>query len=92
MCEEQHSHQGGDNAQEHIRVYRNEPSIYDYNQGCYLIKESRFSTLNGWHAPTDDLVADDAAPGSAVAAVGWWEEDGISKASNRVWQVSLLVL
>ncbi|KAF1959905.1 hypothetical protein CC80DRAFT_489953 [Byssothecium circinans] len=85
-CEEQPSRQGGDHDQKHIRVYRNEPSPYGYNQGCYVIKESRYSTLNGWHAPTDDLVADDAASGSPVAATGWWEKSGNSKGSEEVWQ------
>ncbi|KAJ2895987.1 hypothetical protein MKZ38_005995 [Zalerion maritima] len=55
----------------HIRVYHNEPSPYDYNAGCYLVKETRYSTLGRWHAPSDDLVADDAATGSSVVAIGW---------------------
>jgi hypothetical protein len=71
----------------HIRVYHNEPSGYAYNSDCYLIKESRYSTIQKWHAPSDDLVADDAAVGSAVVAVGWWIED--RKDEKDEWEVSL---
>ncbi|RYC59104.1 hypothetical protein CHU98_g7096 [Xylaria longipes] len=65
---------------QHIRIYYAEPSYYDYTPGCFLIKENRFSDAQGWHAPSDGLVADDAAAGSAVAAIGWWHssEDGLS--------------
>jgi hypothetical protein len=65
-----------------IRVYHTEPSDYSYNRGSYLIRESRFSTPQQWHAPSDDLVADDAAPGSPVAAIGWWAD-----ISNEIWEV-----
>ncbi|KAM0441265.1 hypothetical protein ACHAPT_000572 [Fusarium lateritium] len=64
-----------------IRVYHTEPSIYGYNAGCSLVKESRYSTLQQWHGPTDDLVADDAAPGSPVTAIGWWAD-----VANEVWE------
>ena len=73
----------------HIRVYHNEPSGYAYNSSCFLIKESRYSTLKGWHAPSDDLVADDAGVGSPVVGVGWWTEGG--KVDEEVWEVSLLI-
>ena len=67
---------------QHIRVYHAEPSHYSYNHGCYVIRESRYNTQQGWHAPkVDDLVADDAIAGSAVCAIGWWQEE-------HVWSVS----
>jgi hypothetical protein len=69
-----------------IRIYHTEPSVYAYNQGSYLIKESRYSTKKGWHAPDDDLVADDALFGSPVASHGWWEDGG--QGDNKVWEVS----
>ncbi|KAK4104272.1 hypothetical protein N658DRAFT_420143 [Parathielavia hyrcaniae] len=56
-----------------IRLYHSEPSHFSYNRGCDVIRESRYSTAKGWHAPAaDDLVADDVAPGSAIASMGWW--------------------
>ncbi|KAJ4185052.1 hypothetical protein NW767_013011 [Fusarium falciforme] len=64
-----------------IRVYHTEPSIYGYNAGCSLVRESRYSTSQQWHGPSDDLVADDAAPGSPVASVGWWAD-----LANEVWE------
>ncbi|KAK4239306.1 hypothetical protein C8A03DRAFT_32645 [Achaetomium macrosporum] len=61
-----------------VRIYHTEPSIYRYNEECYLVRETRYSSLqgHGWHAPSDDLVADDAVVGSAVSAVGWWADGG----------------
>jgi hypothetical protein len=47
-----------------------------------LIKESRYTASNGWHVASDDLVADDAAPGSAVVAIGWWTES-----DQKIWEV-----
>jgi hypothetical protein len=67
---------------QHIRVYHAEPSHHSYNHGYFVIRESRYTTQQGWHAPkVDDLVADDAAAGSAVCAIGWWAEE-------QVWHVS----
>ncbi|KAI0806520.1 hypothetical protein GGR55DRAFT_696944 [Xylaria sp. FL0064] len=65
---------------QHIRLFYTEPSYYDYTRGSFLIKENRFSETQGWYAPSDGLVADDAAAGSAVAAIGWWHssEDGLT--------------
>ena len=83
-CEAQTAHEKKRDTNKHIRVYHNEPSGYAYNSGCYLIKESRYSTLDGWHTPSDDLVADDARAGSAVVAVGGWQEKG---KSGEVWKV-----
>jgi hypothetical protein len=81
-----------------IRIYYNEPSSYTYNSNCYLIKESRYSSLDGWHAPSDDLVADDAAAGSAVVGVGWWgksskgdEGSKGNEGGEEVWEVSLFI-
>lgn len=89
-CEAQPESQARD-QEKHIRVYRNEPSGYGYNLGRFNIKESRFSTLKGWHAPADDLVADDAAAGTPVATVGWWEKNGSDDESESVFQVSVAV-
>lgn len=50
-----------------------------------MIKESRFSTVDGWYAPSDDLVADDAAAGGAVTSIGWW-----SDIEKTIWEVSTL--
>lgn len=69
-----------------IRVYHTEPSIYGYNAGCSLVRESRYSTSQQWHGPSDDLVADDAAPGSPVASVGWWAD-----LANEVWEVCIIL-
>ncbi|KAI0449545.1 hypothetical protein F5B21DRAFT_520109 [Xylaria acuta] len=71
---------------QHIRIYYAEPSYYDHTYGCFLIKENRFSDAQGWYAPSDGLVADDAVAGSAVAAIGWWHssEDGLS--FNDPWE------
>lgn len=65
-----------------IRIYHTEPSIYGYNAGCSLVRESRYTTSQQWHGPSDDLVADDAAPGSPVASVGWWAD-----LASEVWEV-----
>lgn len=73
-CQDRAPHEEKRDRSKHIRVYYNEPTGYAYNSGCYLIKESRYDTLTKWHAPNDDLVADDAAVGSPVAAVGRWIE------------------
>lgn len=68
---------------QHIRVYHAEPSHYGYNPGCYVIRESRFTSQQGWHAPkVDDLVADDAAAGSAVCAIGWWIDEHVYHVSE----------
>ncbi|KAK4121110.1 hypothetical protein N657DRAFT_683209 [Parathielavia appendiculata] len=64
--------------EQHIRLYHSEPSHFGYNRGCDIIRESRFSTRQGWHAPAvDDLVADDVGAGSAIASVGWWVEQDV---------------
>ncbi|KAI0437861.1 hypothetical protein F4803DRAFT_125541 [Xylaria telfairii] len=65
---------------QHVRIYYAEPSYYDYTHGSFLIKENRFTDAQGWHAPSDGLVADDAVAGSPVAVIGWWHssEDGLS--------------
>ncbi|KAI1125335.1 hypothetical protein F5Y10DRAFT_284396 [Nemania abortiva] len=73
-----------DNRNQHISIFHTEPSIYGYNDGCYLIREMRYSTVRGWHAPRDDLVADDAAIGSPVSAIGWWIGGGES--GEEVWE------
>ncbi|KAF2122101.1 hypothetical protein BDV96DRAFT_682112 [Lophiotrema nucula] len=89
-CEAQPVPQPRD-QEKHIRVYHNEPSGYGYNSGRFHIKESRFSTSKGWCAPIDDLVADDAAAGSPVATVGWWEKVGSDDQSvfqTRVYYVA----
>lgn len=70
-----------------IRVYYTEPSTFGYNQGSYLVKESRYNTTKGWHTASDDLVADDAAAGSPVSAIGWWVEGGNSV--EEVWEVCI---
>ncbi|KAI8633597.1 hypothetical protein F5Y19DRAFT_246235 [Xylariaceae sp. FL1651] len=67
-----------------IRVYHTEPSVYAYNQNAWLVRETRFSTAEDWHAPGDDLVADDATPGSPVAVTGWWNED--SESDHSIWE------
>ncbi len=85
-CEAHATLEQGRDQNKLIRVYYTEPSRYGYNQGCYLVKETRYSTLQRWHAPSDDLVADDAAAGSPVVAVGWWMDGGES--GDEVWQVS----
>jgi len=65
-----------------IRIYHTEPSHLAYNRGCDIIRESRYNTPQGWYAaPVDDLVADDAGPGSAVASVGWWVEQEVYEVS-----------
>ncbi|KAI8719735.1 Fucose-specific lectin [Fusarium sp. LHS14.1] len=71
-----------------IRVYHAEPSIYGYNAGCSLVRESRYSTSQQWHGPSDDLVADDAAPGSSVASVGWWADLASEVWETRVYYVA----
>ncbi|KAI1174585.1 hypothetical protein F4777DRAFT_599338 [Nemania sp. FL0916] len=74
----------------YIRVYHTEPSVYAYNQNSWLVRETRFSTAEGWHAPGDDLVADDALPGSPVAVTGWWidgPESGHSVWETRVYYI-----
>lgn len=87
-CEEHSAPQAHVAGQEkHIRVYRNEPSGYGYNSGRYQIRESRFNNARGWHSPTDDLVADDAAEGSPVATIGWWEKTNSDEKSAAVFQV-----
>ncbi|KAH7305555.1 hypothetical protein B0I35DRAFT_113019 [Stachybotrys elegans] len=68
----------------HVRVYHTEPSVFAYNQGSYVIRETRFSTERGWHAPSDDLVADDAIFGSPVASIGWWVIG--DQGSPKIWQ------
>lgn len=77
---------------QHIRIYYAEPSYYDYTHGCFLIKENRFTDAQGWHAPSDGLVADDAVAGCPVAVIGWWHssEDGLSFEDR--WEVSILTL
>ncbi|KEY71206.1 hypothetical protein S7711_02317 [Stachybotrys chartarum IBT 7711] len=70
-----------------IRVYHTEPSVYAYNQGSYLVKETRFSTEQGWHAPSDDLVADDALFGSPVASFGWWRGGGQDE--TKIWETKV---
>jgi hypothetical protein len=77
-----------DDRNQFIRIYHTEPSTYGYNQGCYLIRDMRYSSLRGWHAPSDDLVADDAAVGSPVSAIGWWA-DG-EESGKEVWEVSFM--
>ncbi|KAI0426075.1 hypothetical protein F5Y09DRAFT_346067 [Xylaria sp. FL1042] len=74
---------------QHIRLFYTEPSYYDYTRGSFLIKENRFSETQGWYAPSDGLVADDAVAGSAVAAIGWWHssEDGLS--FNDTWETRI---
>ncbi|KAI9150812.1 hypothetical protein HJFPF1_10589 [Paramyrothecium foliicola] len=67
-----------------IRVYHTEPSVYAYNQGSFLVRENRYSTKKGWHAPNDDLVADDASFGTPVASLGWWVEGG--QGDNNVYE------
>ncbi|KAF2971195.1 hypothetical protein GQX73_g2401 [Xylaria multiplex] len=71
---------------QHIRLFYTEPGYYDYTRGSFLIKENRFSKAQGWYAPSDGLVADDVATGSAVTAIGWWHssEDGLS--FNDPWE------
>jgi hypothetical protein len=64
-----------------IRIYHTEPSVYAYNQGSFVIRETRYSSKKGWHAPSDDLVADDAQFGSPVASFGWWRD-----ANNTLWE------
>lgn len=73
-----------DSRNQLIRIYHTEPSTYGYNQGSYLIRDMRYSSLRGWHAPGDDLVADDAAVGSPVSAIGWWK-DG-ENSGEKVWE------
>ena len=83
-CEAPTTEEKKQDSNRQIRVYHNEPSGYTYNSDCYLIKESRFSTSGGWHSPSDDLVADDAAVGSPVVAVGRWQE---GEDAEEVWKV-----
>jgi len=73
-------------AGDFIRIYHSEASRYAYNRDSWLIRESRYDNKQGWHAPNDDLVADDAAPGSPVATVGWWEEN--QEGGNETWEAS----
>lgn len=84
-CEAQTAQEQIQHPNKHIRVYYNEPSGYAYNSDCYLIKESRYSTLGGWHSASDDLVADDAMVGSAVVAAGRWQEK--KSCHEEAWKV-----
>jgi hypothetical protein len=77
----------GSGQNEVIRVYHTEPSEYSYNRGSHLIKESRFSSPLQWHAPSDDLVADDVASGSPVAATGYWAD-----VAKEIWETRIYYL
>ncbi|KAK3370931.1 hypothetical protein B0T24DRAFT_667707 [Lasiosphaeria ovina] len=83
-CEHVDAPQAAQAASKFIRVYHTERSGYPYNRDSWLIRETRYSTEKGWHPPNDDLVADDAAPGSPVAAVGWWLEN--EEGAPDVWE------
>ncbi|KAI0531527.1 hypothetical protein GGR58DRAFT_524437 [Xylaria digitata] len=74
---------------QHIRLFYAEPGYYDHTRESFLIKENRFSEVQGWHTPSDGLVADDAATGSAATAIGWWHssEDGLSFSDPWVTRV-----
>lgn len=91
-CEAKSSQKDPGDQKKLIRVYYTEPSYYGYNPSCYLIKETRFGVPQEWYAASDELVADDAAPGSPVAAIGWWadSEDGLG--FKGTWEVSSLAL
>ncbi|RYP80681.1 hypothetical protein DL770_006133 [Monosporascus sp. CRB-9-2] len=83
-CDTSTTPQTNQDTTKFIRVYHTEPSVYGYNQNAWLVRETRFSTAEGWHAPGDDLVADDATPGSPVAVTGWWTED--PESDHSIWE------
>ncbi|KAI1141909.1 hypothetical protein F5Y05DRAFT_369112 [Hypoxylon sp. FL0543] len=68
------------------RVYYAEPSYYGYNPGCYMIRETRYGIQKAWHPASDELVADDAAPGSPVVAVGWWVDSDNGVDFKEIWE------
>ncbi|OTA59254.1 hypothetical protein K449DRAFT_424072 [Hypoxylon sp. EC38] len=68
------------------RVYYAEPSYYGYNPSCYIIRETRYGIQKQWHPASDDLVADDAKPGSPVVAVGWWVESDDGLYFKDIWE------
>lgn len=90
-CEEKERPALPEHQSKLIRVYYTEPSYYDYNRGSYLIKETRFDPLQKWHAPSDELVADDAAAGSPVAAIGWWQESKDGPDPGDPWEVRVAI-
>ncbi|KAI1379573.1 hypothetical protein F4677DRAFT_442548 [Hypoxylon crocopeplum] len=72
-----------------IRTFYTEPNHLSYNRGSYLIKETRYAIRQEWHAASDELVADDAAPGSAVIAVGWWVDSEDRRGFEEIWETRL---
>ncbi|XXG98198.1 Fe-S cluster-binding ribosome biosynthesis protein [Hypoxylon texense] len=86
MCESKLSPETQTEQSKLIRVYYTEPSYFGYNPGSYLIKETRYGVQQKWHAASDELVADDAAPGSPVAAVGWWVSSADGQGFEDTWE------
>lgn len=92
MCEAKLPQETPKEQSKLIRVYYTEPSYFGYNPGSYLIKETRYGVQQEWHAASDELVADDAVPGSPVAAVGWWVNSADGQEFGDTWEVSFLIV
>ncbi|OTA94262.1 hypothetical protein M434DRAFT_10803 [Hypoxylon sp. CO27-5] len=86
ICGASPSHKTPQEQKTITRVYYAEPSYYGYNPSCYIIKETRYGIQNQWHPASDELVADDAKPGSPVVAVGWWLESDDGLEFKEIWE------
>ncbi|OTB06542.1 hypothetical protein M426DRAFT_20988 [Hypoxylon sp. CI-4A] len=87
MCDDQPARKAPKDQRKIARIYYAEPSYYGYNPGCYLIKETRYSSVQDeWHPASDELVADDAAPGTPVIAIGWWLDSDDGLGLEDIWE------